>query len=98
MGVYMITTALGSYMTSLLVIIVRSASNDLWYPSKDLNKGKMEFFFFLLAGIAMFTFFIFCFVASRYTYKTQPRKTTDVEENDLRVDGTKSPQLSDSEG
>lgn len=98
MGVYMITTALGSYMTSLLVIIVRSASNDLWYPSKDLNKGKMEFFFFLLAGIAMFTFFIFCFVASRYTYKTQPRKTTDVEENDLRVDVTKRPQLSDSEG
>ena len=86
MGSFMVTSALGNYLTSLLVVIVRSASNSEWYPSNDLNNGKLECFFFLLAGITIFTFAIFTFVASRYTYKKQP----------IRTDG-EYPQLTDSD-
>ena len=86
MGSFLVTSALGSYLTSLLVVIVRSASNSKWYPSKDPNKGKLECFFFLLAGITIVTFAIFTFVASRYTYKKQSIRTEDGED----------PQLTDS--
>ena len=96
MGSFMITVALGSYLTSLLVTIVRSASNSKWYPTKDLNEGKLEYFFFLLAGITIVTFAIFAFVASRYTYKKQPIKTENVEKKHLWVDGEDA-QLTDSD-
>ena len=93
MGSFMITFALGHYLTSLLVTIVRSASNSKWYPSNDLNKGKLEYFFFLLAGITVVTLAIFAFVASRYTYKKQPVRTQN---KYLWVDGEDT-QLTDSD-
>ena len=95
MGFFLITSALGNYLTSLLVTIVRSASNSIWYPTKDLNKGKLEYFFFLLAGITIFTFAIFAFVASRYTYKRQPIRIENDERKHLWVDGEDA-QLTDS--
>ena len=95
MGSFLVTSALGSYLTRLLVVIVRSASNSKWYPSNDPNKGKLECFFFLLAGIAIFTFAIFTFVASRYTYKKQPIGTENAEKKHLWVDGEDA-QLTDS--
>ncbi|XP_067054797.1 solute carrier family 15 member 4-like [Acropora muricata] len=95
MGSFLVTSALGRYLTSLLVVIVRSASNSKWYPSNDPNKGKLECFFFLLAGIAIVTFVIFTFVASRYTYKKQPIRAENVEKKHLWVDGEDA-QLTDS--
>ena len=95
MGSYMITFALGHYLTSLLVTIVRSASNSKWYPSNDLNNGKLEYFFFLLAGITIVALAIFAFVASRYTYKKQPIRAENVKKKHLWVDGEDA-QLTDS--
>ena len=87
MGFFLITSALGNYLTSLLVVIVRSASDNKWYPGDDPNNGKLEYFFFLLAGIAIFSFGIFAFVASRYTYKRQPIRIENDEGKHLWVDG-----------
>ena len=87
MGCFLITTGLGSYLTSLLVVIVRSASNGVWYPSKNPNKGKLEYFFFLLAGIMMVNFAIFVFIASWYKYKTNERSKKGDAKSDLWVDG-----------
>ena len=92
----MTTLAFGRYLTSLLVTIVRSASKSKWYPSNDLNNGKLEYFFFLLAGIAMVTFVIFVFVTSRYRYKNQAIRTENVEKKHLWVDGEDA-QLTDSD-
>ena len=86
MGCFLITTGLGSYLTSLLVVIARSASNGVWYPSKNPNEGKLEYFFFLLAGIMMVNFVIFLFVASWYKYKTNERSKKADAKTDLWVD------------
>ena len=74
MGAFLVTSGLGNYVASLLVLIVRSASNGSWYPSKNPNKGNLEYFFFLLAGLMVVNFVVFLFVASSYKYKTTPRK------------------------
>jgi len=82
MGAFLVTSGLGNYVASLLVLIVRSASNDVWYPSKNPNEGKLENFFFLLAGLMLVNFVVFLFVASSYKYKTAPRReivTKDLE-------------------
>ena len=73
MGAFLVTTGLGSYFANLLVIIVRSASNK-WYPSDNPNKGTLECFFFLLAGLMMVNFVLFLFIASSYKYKTAPKR------------------------
>ena len=74
MGVFLVTCGLGNYVSMLLVLIVRSAISKQWYPSENPNDGKMEYFFFLLAGLMMVNFVVFLFIASSYKYKTAPRR------------------------
>ena len=76
MGAFLVTGGLGSYVANLLVIIVRSASNNKWYPSDNPNKGTLECFFFLLAALMMVNFVVFVFIASSFKYKTAS-KTKD---------------------
>ena len=74
MGMFLITGGLANYITSLIVVIVRSASNNKWYPSSNPNKGELECFYFLLASLMVLNFSIFMYVASWYTYKVTPKK------------------------
>ena len=77
MGIYLLTAGFGSYIASLLTIIVRSASED-WYPSKDPNQGHLEYFFFLLAGLMLVNFVVFIYIASSYKYKALPERTGEI--------------------
>ncbi|KAJ7372472.1 hypothetical protein OS493_018979 [Desmophyllum pertusum] len=77
MGAFLVTSGLGSYVASILVIIVRSASDTDWYPSSDPNNGHLEYFFFLLAGLMMVNFVVFLYVASSYQYKASPKRTDE---------------------
>lgn len=75
MGLFHLTVALGNYVASILVIIVRAASNGVWYPSKDPNQGHMECFFFLLFGLMLINFGVFLYICSSYKYKAVPKRT-----------------------
>ena len=81
MGAFLVTSALGSYVASVLVIIVRAASNNDWYPSKDPNQGHLEYFFFLLAGLMIVNFVVFLYIASSYKYKTLPKRTAGIDKS-----------------
>ena len=76
MGMFLLTSSLGNYAASLLVVIVQKASNHhLWYPPSDkLNKGHLEYFYFLLAGLMILNFVVFFFVASKYKYNSVQRE------------------------
>ena len=78
MGAFLVTSGLGSYVASLLVVIVRSASNTDWYPSQDPNQGNLEYFFFLLAGLMVVNFVVFLYIASSYKYKAAPKRTEEI--------------------
>ncbi|XP_002739447.1 solute carrier family 15 member 4-like [Saccoglossus kowalevskii] len=68
MGMFLLTSGLGSYLGSLLVAIVNSASEDNpWIPD-DVNCGYLERFFFLLAAILSVDFMIFVILAVKYKY------------------------------
>jgi len=77
MGAFLVTSALGSYVAIVLVIIVRAASNSDWYPSEDPNHGHMEYFYFLLSGLMVINFVVFLYIASSYKYKTVPKRTKE---------------------
>ena len=85
MGAFLVTSGLGSYVASLLAVIVRLASNKDWYPSEDPNQGHLEYFFFLLAGLMVVNFLVFLYIASSYKYKAVPKRSdlgTSVEQAD----------------
>ena len=74
MGAFLVTSGLGNYVSVLLALIVRSAISKQWYPTENPNNGKMEYFFFLLAGLMMVNFVVFLFIASSYKYTTAPKR------------------------
>ncbi|XP_071506265.1 solute carrier family 15 member 4-like [Diadema antillarum] len=67
MGLFLMTTGLGSYLGSLLIVIVNAASSNTWLPD-EINNGYLENFFFLLAGLMVVDFFFFIVIAHNYRY------------------------------
>ncbi|KAL0378321.1 UNVERIFIED_CONTAM: protein NRT1/ PTR FAMILY 8.1 [Sesamum radiatum] len=68
------TTALGDYVSSLLVEIVMAISTrdgrPGWIPD-NLNYGHLHYFFLLLAALSVLNLGVFIVVAKRYSYKEQ---------------------------
>lgn len=66
------TTALGNYLSSLLVTIVMDISTRNgklgWIPD-NLNYGHLHYFFLLLAVLSVLNLGAFILVAKKYTYK-----------------------------
>ncbi|XP_022090070.1 solute carrier family 15 member 4-like [Acanthaster planci] len=68
MGLFLLTSGLGSYIGSLLVVVVNAiTSEDEWIPD-EINYGHLEYFFFLLAVIMTINFVCFLLIARGYVY------------------------------
>ena len=74
MGLCLAMIGLGYYVASALVFIVKHASNSDWYP-ENLNKGCLEYYMFLLAGLMLVNASVFLFLAVRYRYLNHDRET-----------------------
>lgn len=80
------TSALGNYLSALLVTIVTGITakngNLGWIPD-NLNRGHLDYFFWLLAILSLLNFGAYLFVAKWYTYKktndSQDKVDDDVE-------------------
>ncbi|XP_022934122.1 protein NRT1/ PTR FAMILY 8.2-like [Cucurbita moschata] len=66
------TVGLGNYLSTLIVTIVTKVSTRHgklgWIPS-NLNKGHLDYFFWLLAILSVVNFFVYLLVAKSYTSK-----------------------------
>lgn len=65
----MASISLGNYVSSMLVHVVMKITargNDKGWIPENLNKGHMDRFFFLLAGLVVFDFVIYLFCAKWY--------------------------------
>ena len=84
MGVFLATSGIGSFVGSALVNIVASASEKYssygnWYAD-DINKGRLDFFFYVLAGLMGVNIVIFCVISTRYLYVNSDILCEDEEE------------------
>ena len=72
MGLFLMTSGLGSLLGSALIQIVNAVSYKLekvhWYNGDDINKGKLDYFFCILSALMVVSFLIFCTIATRYRY------------------------------
>ncbi|KAJ1691388.1 hypothetical protein LUZ63_015543 [Rhynchospora breviuscula] len=80
------TVALGNYLSTLLVTIVTDITTKNgklgWIPD-NLNRGHLDYFFWLLAILSFINFLVYLLIAKWYTYK----KTADDLEEEKTSDG-----------
>ncbi|RDY06495.1 Protein NRT1/ PTR FAMILY 2.13 [Mucuna pruriens] len=61
-----------SYVSSILVTTVHHATRTHSHPdwlTNNINAGKLDYFYYLVAGIGVLNFIYFLYVAQRYHYK-----------------------------
>jgi peptide/histidine transporter 3/4 len=73
--------ALSSYLSSFLVSIVHKATGGdgrgNWLP-EDLNKGRLDYFYYLIAGLEFLNLGYFLLCAKWYKYKGASANSLDV--------------------
>ncbi|XP_045833767.1 protein NRT1/ PTR FAMILY 8.1-like [Trifolium pratense] len=66
------TNALGSYVSTLLVTIVTKVTTRNgslgWIPD-NMNRGHLDYFYWLLTFLSVINFIVYLWIAKRYTYK-----------------------------
>ncbi|KAL0451049.1 UNVERIFIED_CONTAM: protein NRT1/ PTR FAMILY 8.1 [Sesamum latifolium] len=67
------THAVGHYLSSALVIVVTKLTTKHgqlgWIPKENLNRGHLDYFYWLLVILSSINFFVYLFIAKWYTYK-----------------------------
>ncbi|XP_062028032.1 protein NRT1/ PTR FAMILY 2.11-like [Rosa rugosa] len=71
-----------SYLSGFLIAIVHrtteGAATGNWLP-EDLNKGRLDYFYYMIAALGVVNFGYFLFIASWYQYKGTGIDTTTLE-------------------
>ncbi|KAK7300387.1 hypothetical protein RJT34_11231 [Clitoria ternatea] len=82
-GLFLSTLSMGYFVSSLLVAIVDKASKKRWLRS-NLNRGRLDYFYWLLAVLGVLNFILFLVLARRHQYKVQHSiKPGDSKEKEL---------------
>ncbi|CAB4284670.1 unnamed protein product [Prunus armeniaca] len=72
------TVALGNYLSSLLLTVVTKVTTRNghlgWIPN-NLNRGHLDYFYWLLAALSIINFFVYLWIAKWYTYKKVTGRT-----------------------
>ncbi|XP_061182210.1 solute carrier family 15 member 4-like [Saccostrea echinata] len=92
MGLFLMMSGLGNYVSEAILEIVKEASGtkppDAWFP-EEMNDGKTEYLFFMLAGLMAANTLVFIVVA--YFYKYREPEEQQILEIDKTVDVEKPP-------
>ncbi|MQL72640.1 hypothetical protein Taro_004985 [Colocasia esculenta] len=70
-GLYLSVIGAANFLSSLLITVVDKVTSRLgkgWFE-KDLNKSRVDNFYWLLAAIGSANLCLYVYLASRYTYK-----------------------------
>lgn len=68
-GFFLSSISMGMFVSSVLVTIVDQATGKRWLRS-NYNKGRLNYFYWLLSVLGFLNFLVFMFFASRHQYKT----------------------------
>ncbi|KAH6805386.1 Major facilitator superfamily protein [Perilla frutescens var. frutescens] len=81
-ALFWLSISAGSYTSTLLVTLVHNLSN--WLPDHNLNRGKLEYFYWLITLLQLLNFIYYLICARLYTFKPiQARERVDEDGFDL---------------
>ncbi|KAK6918819.1 Proton-dependent oligopeptide transporter family, partial [Dillenia turbinata] len=69
-GLFLSTLAMGFFVSSLLVSLVEDVTDGIWLRS-NLNEGKLDYFYWMLAILGFINFLVFLVFATRHQYRVQ---------------------------
>ncbi|XP_043692498.1 protein NRT1/ PTR FAMILY 6.4 [Telopea speciosissima] len=78
-GLFLATISMGFFVSSLLVSLVSKVTKETWIMN-NLNKGRLENFYWTLAVLGVLNFLVFLVFAMRHQYKTQHLHNSNGEE------------------
>lgn len=80
-------SGLSSYLSSFLSSVVQKITNrsgkQTWL-AEDLNKGRLDYFYYLIVGLEVLNLAYFIVCAKWYKYKTTSRDTIEVAMEDIK--------------
>ena len=84
-ALYCITTAIGNYLGTLLVTLVHKYTGNErnWLPDRNLNRGGLDYYYFLVTVIQLVNLVYYFICAWFYTYKPVAETTERNKEEDL---------------
>ena len=103
-ALYCITTAIGNYVGTLLVSLVHkySGKERNWLPDRNLNRGRLEYYYLLVSGIQVINLIYFLICVRFYTYKpveeiSEMNKEEDLEHDSEKISSDNSKHSGDDE-
>ncbi|XP_022734515.1 protein NRT1/ PTR FAMILY 2.13-like [Durio zibethinus] len=81
-----------SYFSSMVVNVVHHVSGGHGHPdwlTSDINAGRLDYFYYLLAGMGTFNFLYFLYVAHHYHYKGNVVQVEEKSDPDVELSSTK---------
>lgn len=83
-GLFLSTISMGFFFSSILVTIVVKITKKAWLRS-NLNKGHLDYFYWLLAILGVLNFIVFVAFAMKHQYKElQIIDTSDYKDKELK--------------
>ncbi|KAL2320609.1 hypothetical protein Fmac_029578 [Flemingia macrophylla] len=84
-ALYCITSAIGNYTGTLLVSLVHkySGKERNWLPDRNLNRGKLDYYYLLAGGIQVVNLIYYLICAWFYNYKSLEEISERKKEEDL---------------
>jgi peptide/histidine transporter 3/4 len=86
-AIYCIIIAIGSYVGTFIVTLVHkySGKENNWLPDRNLNRGKLEYYYYLVSGVQVLNLIYFGICLWFYTYKPlEENKEEDLEQVDTQ--------------
>ncbi|KAL5988065.1 hypothetical protein ACLOJK_035828 [Asimina triloba] len=77
-GLFLTTLSMGFFVSSLLVSLVDDATKGAWIKN-NLNRGRLDYFYWMLAVIGVVNFVVFIGFALGHEYKVQSYNEKDDE-------------------
>lgn len=69
-GLFLATLSMGFFFSSVLVTLVKTMTNGRWLTN-NLNKGRLDYFYWLLAILGVVNFVVFLAFAWKHEYKVE---------------------------
>ncbi|OIT00126.1 PREDICTED: protein NRT1/ PTR FAMILY 6.4-like [Nicotiana attenuata] len=82
-GLFLSTLSMGYFVSSLLVSLVTKVTKRSWLKS-NLNKGKLDLFYWLLAVLGLINFLVFIVFSMRHQYKVQHLSSLEDSKEELK--------------
>ncbi|KAL5747371.1 hypothetical protein ACOSP7_024369 [Xanthoceras sorbifolium] len=101
-AIFFLSLSITSYMSALIVNIIHTATKNNqapWVGGHDLNKNRLEYYYFTIAALGTVNLLYFIFFASKYaedSYIESERKEVELLDNSIACNSRNPSNKSDS--